>query len=648
MSETYDNKAINGKELAEQTLMGVASEIKRDGYVSAAAFNDVYARLVALEKAMAEQNLGERTADSLDSQSLKVGGTDVKTKQAAKSNPTESGSAISFVDSMTQNENGEITATRKSVRTATTSQTGVVQLTDSHSSTSTSTAATPKNVKEAYDLASGKADPASVVDSATYDSSSHTIVFKHGSTQLFTLDAAAFVKDGMVDSVAISNGNLVITFNTDAGKQPISIPLTDIFNPNNYYTKSATDVLLASKVDSTDSRLLPDADVFVATYTEQAAGTTMEELEAARTAGKKIYVNVGGPMSGESNTYEKMIPLTYVRYNNGSVTGYFFETVIDSLVKSSDSGKITTYWRAANGWGNTTSEVKYAETAGTANEATNAKGYVEGYGIAQGLASKMSTTAVNAATEALDNLMTKLGLPSSSDAIAELTTIMAVSYNGTNWKQLRPGTLWNYVKSKVDSAGYATVPRLAMLDNPVYYQGGSAVDYITVWDKNSPYGTGVAQILGNQANTSTKWGVCHVPSPADYSKGYCEIEFDLKLWSYKINDAQTEVEPYANLDIPYILYFVATTMSNDGASPANIQLTNGQIFATTTQTIDAMRGTTASFAHVRLVGRLQTSTSSNHAIYIGAQGGNDWAALRVRANMVNVRVKFYNNMSGMT
>ena len=648
MSETYDNKAINGKELAEQTLMGVASEIKREGYVSAAAFNDVVARLVALEKAMAEQNLGERTADSLDSQSLKVGGTDVKTKQAAKGNPTESGSAISFVDSVTQNENGEITATRKSVRTATTSQTGVVQLTDSHTSTSTSTAATPKNVKEAYDLASGKADPASVVDSATYDSSSHTIVFKHGSTQLFTLDAAAFVKDGMVDSVAISNGNLVITFNTDAGKQPISIPLTDIFNPNNYYTKSATDVLLASKVDSTDSRLLPDADVFVATYTEQAAGTTMAELEAARTAGMKIYVNVGGSMSGESNTYEKMIPLTYVRYYNGSVTGYFFETVIDSLVKSSDSGKITTYWRAANGWGHTTSEVKYAETAGTANEATNAKGYVEGYGIAQGLASKMSTTAGNAATEALDNLMTKLGLSSSSDDIAELTTIMAVSYNGTNWKQLRPGTLWNYIKSKVDSAGYATVPRLAMLDNPAYYQGGSAVDYITVWDKNSPNGAGVAQILGNQANTSTKWGVCHVPSPADYSKGYCEIEFDLQLWSYKINESQTEVEPYANLDMPYIFYFVATTMSNDGASPANIPLTNGQIFATTTQTIDAMRGTTASFAHVRLGGRLQTSTSSNHAIYIGAQGGNDWAVLRVRAKMVNVRVKFYNNMGGMT
>lgn len=117
MSETYDNKAINGKELAEQTLKGAAAEIKREGCVSAAAFNDVMARLVALEKAMAEQNLGDRTADSLDSQSLKVGGTDVKTKHAAKGNPSaSSGSATTFVDTISQNENGEMTATRRAMK----------------------------------------------------------------------------------------------------------------------------------------------------------------------------------------------------------------------------------------------------------------------------------------------------------------------------------------------------------------------------------------------------------------------------------------------------------------------------------------------------------------------------------------------------
>jgi hypothetical protein len=44
----------------------------------------------------------------------------------------------------------------------------------------------------------------------------------------------------MVNTVAISGNNLVITFNTDAGKDNITIPLTDIFNPNNYYTKSQT------------------------------------------------------------------------------------------------------------------------------------------------------------------------------------------------------------------------------------------------------------------------------------------------------------------------------------------------------------------------------------------------------------------------
>lgn len=93
----------------------------------------------------------------------------------------------------------------------------------------------------------------SIVDSASYDSANHQILFKNGTTTLFSLDAAAFVKDGMVDDVEISGGNLVITFNTDAGKQDISIPLTDIFDPANYYDKDDVDGLLADKADKVDS-----------------------------------------------------------------------------------------------------------------------------------------------------------------------------------------------------------------------------------------------------------------------------------------------------------------------------------------------------------------------------------------------------------
>ncbi len=95
-------------------------------------------------------------------------------------------------------------------------------------------------------------DLTTVVDGASYDSTNHLILFKHGSTTLFTLDAAAFVKDGMVDTVTITGGNLVITFNTDAGKQDISIPITDIFDPDNYYNKTATDTLLGAKADQTE------------------------------------------------------------------------------------------------------------------------------------------------------------------------------------------------------------------------------------------------------------------------------------------------------------------------------------------------------------------------------------------------------------
>ena len=49
-----------------------------------------------------------------------------KEKQEPKDDPTASGTAISFIDSISQDENGEITATKKTVRSASASQSGVV------------------------------------------------------------------------------------------------------------------------------------------------------------------------------------------------------------------------------------------------------------------------------------------------------------------------------------------------------------------------------------------------------------------------------------------------------------------------------------------------------------------------------------------
>ena len=87
-------------------------------------------------------------------------------------------------------------------------------------------------------------------DGAEYDSENVRINFKHGDTVKAYIDAAAFIKDGMVSDVEIDTPTagtysgvecLVVTFNTDAEKSVIEIPLNEIFDPSNYYNKTEVD-----------------------------------------------------------------------------------------------------------------------------------------------------------------------------------------------------------------------------------------------------------------------------------------------------------------------------------------------------------------------------------------------------------------------
>ena len=92
------------------------------------------------------------------------------------------------------------------------------------------------------------------ITGASYDSTNKKINFTTSTGKTIQIDATNFIKDGMVNDVAVSGvvsgGStvkcLVVTFNTDAGKENINIPLSEIFNPSLYYTKTEIDNVLGS------------------------------------------------------------------------------------------------------------------------------------------------------------------------------------------------------------------------------------------------------------------------------------------------------------------------------------------------------------------------------------------------------------------
>ena len=97
-------------------------------------------------------------------------------------------------------------------------------------------------------------DVEAFLGAVNYDKESKRINFYNtstGGTVLGYVDATDFIKDGMVSNVEIKEVAekgvcLVITFNGDSGKQAIEIPISQIFNADNYYTKSQTDSAIAA------------------------------------------------------------------------------------------------------------------------------------------------------------------------------------------------------------------------------------------------------------------------------------------------------------------------------------------------------------------------------------------------------------------
>lgn len=102
--------------------------------------------------------------------------------------------------------------------------------------------------KNAWNAKLDASDVEGFFGAVAYDSQTKRINFYNTSVEgdvLGYVDATDFIKDGMVSNVEIKEVTgkgtcIVITFNSDAGKQAIEIPITQIFDASNYYTTAQT------------------------------------------------------------------------------------------------------------------------------------------------------------------------------------------------------------------------------------------------------------------------------------------------------------------------------------------------------------------------------------------------------------------------
>ena len=140
-----------------------------------------------------------------------------------------------------------------------------------------------------------------------WDSNAKSLKLYSGNHLLATVDGSTWVKDGMVESVAVVGNNLEITFNTDSGKEKISVPLTDVFNPDNYYNKTEID----SKFENVS---ISDEYVTSIENVQDLLGRSVLKVKTNKnTAGTSVLLtHLGNKLQFDSETNE-------LKFNNGDL-----------------------------------------------------------------------------------------------------------------------------------------------------------------------------------------------------------------------------------------------------------------------------------------------------------------------------------------
>ena len=150
---------------------------------------------------------------------------------------------------------------------------------------------------EAYDYITD-ADLAGLFNAVEYVATAKTIYFYDKSdNQVGTIDTSTFVKDGMIDTVEVKDGYLIITFNTESGKEPISIPLTDFFDADDYYTKDEVEDVVDNAVSGKQDTLVSGTNIKTINNESLLGEGNIEITDTTYSAGDNITIDANNVIS---------------------------------------------------------------------------------------------------------------------------------------------------------------------------------------------------------------------------------------------------------------------------------------------------------------------------------------------------------------
>lgn len=313
------------------------------------------------------------------------------------------------------------------------------------------TSADVKSQIEEYDYLT-EADLNGLFNSVEYDATAKTITFyDKNNDEVGTIDTTDFVKDGMIDSVEVKDGNLIITFNTASGKEPIVIPLTDFFDPTEYYTKDEVNNAITAATDGMATTGWVESQGYLTEHqtlkTINGSGLTGEGNLVIEgkiySAGDNIYIDANDEISVTGIT----IPTSNTAFTNDA--GYLVAadiepkadtTAVTEAIAIATENMATTGWVVSQGY--VTSDTTYSAGANinidanneisvtglpTSNTAfTNDAGYL----VAADIEPKADTTAVTEAINiATENMATTGWVVSQGYVTADTTYTAGANIN---------------------------------------------------------------------------------------------------------------------------------------------------------------------------------------------------------------------------